>query len=739
MTNDKVESLENYLKTGRLIRKYPPNELLEMEDIIKNGQSNEFFKSLSECISYKEFGNNYYLALVAPSLTGKTQSAFTIKSKKPVYFSLGAFQNIYNCFSMLNKELEKSAIEDHDRFMEIFNETTKTLPSQSISMTILDDFIGSKSRTLGLLFALMKDGLENYVEPTDEDDIKKDWMFFYTRERTIEYTPMSMADFLKHPNYQDFKDNFYVFLDEFVVVGRPWRIFIRNLCRKLKLTCAVASTDADWTDSIGASLKSGSRTELPRLRTICKTEVFPMTKGQVESEEELPDLITKLHSLAANISEEELSKVKLFTDYLLEQCVDSRPGFMYLCIDALLKCVNGDFFNREKITMDELFESFMGRLQFEVYQRKKIDLDTIEGIHAKCQLMCGNYFKKDYYEGQNDELVFDTGNIDNHFFYIKSPVENLTFPLMRAATSQIPIIPNYFKKRAVFEVQSYFKLEEELFLIACLMNNLKYSIAVPFFSIYHKSIALEQDPEPKSLYENLAATAIIDTSSKSLTGTRFEDFLKGVVNSFNRTVCDKKKRRFEIKTEPKIQATLAKFKVPFLYPSNTDWPDVYEKFLPRNSSKILRGNYSKTSIQSRIDAKFDLVNAENNNWSQCIVKCKNRGDNFDVNEFANVIDAKNKFLEKNNENNSKYPIHLTFCKSLGEFKSRNKYGKAVISKAQQEKMNVLRLEPVYESEFNFSHFKLVPWCSKHLPFYQEPEITAIIIDVNSLFKAFHYL
>ena len=328
----------------------------------------------------------------------------------------------------------------------------------------------------------------------------------------------------------------------------------------------------------------------------------------------------------------------------------------------------------------------MGKLQFEVYQRKKLYLDTIEGIYAKCQLMIGNYFKKDYYKVKNDDLAFDAGNIDYHFFYMKSPVESRTFPLMRDVTSEFPIIPYSFENRAQFKIQSYFKLKEELFLIACLMNNLKYSIAVPFFSeIYQKPIVAHlQNPEAMvrsgSLQENLAAAAIIDTSSRRLTGTGFEDFLKGVVNNFNQTVCDKNTNSFEIKTEPKIQATLAKFKVPFLYPSNTDWPDVYEKFLPRNSSKILRGNYTKSSNnQSQIDAKFDLVNVENNNWSQCIVECKNRGDNFDANEFSDVIDAKNKFLEKNNGNNSKYPIHLTFCKSLGEFKARNKYGKAVIS------------------------------------------------------------
>lgn len=71
--------------------------------------------------------------------------------------------------------------------------------------------------------------------------------------------------------------------------------------------------------------------------------------------------------------------------------------------------------------------------------------------------------------------------VDKHFYFLKSPYADSENPflLFNTGDSNVPSFIKYFKteKPAPFEIslQCYFKKEEELFLLACLITPTRFS------------------------------------------------------------------------------------------------------------------------------------------------------------------------------------------------------------------------------------------------------------------------
>lgn len=62
--------------------------------------------------------NKFFTALVAPSMSGKTQAAFSIRSKLPLYFVFSSGQDIYEPFHELSDHLAEVAKEDVEAIKE---------------------------------------------------------------------------------------------------------------------------------------------------------------------------------------------------------------------------------------------------------------------------------------------------------------------------------------------------------------------------------------------------------------------------------------------------------------------------------------------------------------------------------------------------------------------------------------------------------------------------------------------
>lgn len=227
-----LEVFHNYVRIGDHLSKNPGPELQGLEDVIKKESSDR---------------GGFFMALVIPLFGGKTQMAFTIRAKRPLYFTFDQRDPLYKNFSVVSQKLKEYAGDDREKMKKylmdnelIVRENDPTNPKgSSYDYIAINDFRHLNeidSKTLGLFMALMQDG------ETKPQSI--DWMKHYARPRKIIVEPISIIDFVSHPNHISYLNKYLIFLDEFY--GDFDLLFIRNLCRYLKLACMMtAETQRD--------------------------------------------------------------------------------------------------------------------------------------------------------------------------------------------------------------------------------------------------------------------------------------------------------------------------------------------------------------------------------------------------------------------------------------------------------------------------------------------------------------
>ena len=98
------EIFKKYIELGKIIKKDPSKFHADFKS------HDAIVRILSESGKYKSVDYQYsldqlYIALAAPSLTGKTQSAFVIRSKLPLYFVSRTSQLINKPFNSLTGSL----------------------------------------------------------------------------------------------------------------------------------------------------------------------------------------------------------------------------------------------------------------------------------------------------------------------------------------------------------------------------------------------------------------------------------------------------------------------------------------------------------------------------------------------------------------------------------------------------------------------------------------------------------
>ncbi len=108
--------------TSKTIRadsfKGTPFDILETLLINKRQMCNNLFPEI--IANDKIDSDSSFFALAAPSLEGKTQSAFVLEKVKPLYFSLsetlicdrGKVQDIYKNFASLSSCIQSAALDD---------------------------------------------------------------------------------------------------------------------------------------------------------------------------------------------------------------------------------------------------------------------------------------------------------------------------------------------------------------------------------------------------------------------------------------------------------------------------------------------------------------------------------------------------------------------------------------------------------------------------------------------------
>ncbi len=192
----------------------------------------------------KDDFSNSFVAIVAPSMEGKTQSAFSFKRIRPLYFpltgtdpSLPSSQEIYTNFMRLSALLIRCAKKD--AFELPLNVTAHDLKENRSRIPFW---------TLGFLKAL--------VEKANSTELgAKHWLQYFAQQDGFTFEKCSTSEL-----GENFFTGYCLFLDEFE--DGWWKIFLRNLARVVGMICIVSNTNSKISALVGKSSSSGGQQTL---------------------------------------------------------------------------------------------------------------------------------------------------------------------------------------------------------------------------------------------------------------------------------------------------------------------------------------------------------------------------------------------------------------------------------------------------------------------------------------------
>jgi hypothetical protein len=730
-----LNELNAYLETGSLIRKYDESKYYcDLVKLIENYRESDILKKGIEM--YKEHGgvDNIFIALVAPSMTGKTQLAFTIQKKAPLYFAFSKDQDIYKNFTSLSAAIKKFASEDcetvlADPFVQ------KIDNSSIVTLSKLLEVPSMKLATLGFLHDIMNDALNKFSGP--EDIPLSDWMNHFAN---LEINPnanikaISKTEYLTDPTCLQFMRKFYVFLDEFV--GDPELIYIRNLCRLIGLTCVVASTNAKVANLIGLSKKSGSRSEDPSLWSIVVPSLPLIPKEVILKNFGLKN---SLITLSQHVKPDDLERLNKLGEYLTIQCEKSRPGISKL-IDSFLINYSSSLKTEKQVSLDDIFFELIRDISKRISLKKSIFTDS-DGIDSNLKLMIGNHFDNVFVPNNMGENASQA--IDSHFFYLKNPYipSKDPFLLYRSLFERLPKPPLYicrdFEMPIRYNTQCYFNVEEEILMLACLFGEISTTTTEMFNHSLEKS-TLGNTPNKNalvlsgSLLENQACAAVIDSShfssdriSVSLEGVSLRNFISNLFGNLDNVSGPSRMDRCKVYFDkvPELEHFCRSFKVPFLFPTNLKVPKILEELFPVHKSKLRFGEYTRTRSNAVVDASFDLID-QNDAKFVALIECKNRKDPFSTDDLLYNLEKSFQFC--NEEKLPKCRVHFSICKNTSNFKKSSKTDWRELSSFTEAKLiNVYRLSPMEDG------FELLPVKLNQTP-HKNPKMVSIILNMKEI-------
>ena len=714
------------------MRRDKSEELLRLEDLIANHEKSDIVRSALNLYRECEIDDQFFISLAAPSMTGKTQLAFSAESKLPLYFVFDSSQNIYKNFHNLSDDFLYAAKQDYGDFeMKLVKLNWIEGEHEPFSLRLLQKVRDFKFRTLGILFQIM-DGFDDQIV-SSKFNISS-WMEYLSNKRINSkepINPISMVEFCQHSRAQFMLKNFYLFMDEFSAT--PELVVVRNLCRGIGLTCLLASTNAKVMNLIGKSRRSSSRTELPGVWSVVVPKLPPVPTKIIENfglEEKLEKIIKR------TCSEDEERTIKL-VEYIKDQCFVSRPGVSKYILESIDHIVS---VNIEPLTADVFFTTLLKRVTLQIRKRKANAFASAEGINSNVKLLNGDLFDSNYLD--EFRAASSSKMIDNHFFHLKNPnnEDSKPFLLFRDLSNSKPLILRNWVPQDEYLFQCYFDLKEEILLLSCLMASIGSSTTKVFFASDEKESAgngknITSLSYSGNLLEVITLSAVIDSShysndeiDGSFTGVPLGNFFGNFIRNLD-WKCEKFRSKSDIidlKCGKELEDVMKSFKVPFLFPANNKWPKHYEELFPPTLSSFRLGTYYRTSNQDQIDAHFDLL-GRNDEKLQSVVECKNRKKSLYINDHLSILKKAQKFFEK-----EKIFLHLTICRSCADFDDARKSGVITfMDYTESELINVYRLKATRKR----NEFKLVPAVTRS-KLHSNPKLISIIFETEIIDEAF---
>jgi hypothetical protein len=468
-------------------------------------------------------------------MTGKTQMAFNIRSKRPLYFALHYNQPVNKFFrpaSFILKNLLESDFGDaqnilismlKNKAISYRNDQNTNLKetTEIITLDFLDAYLRHhKFKSLGYLVSFVKECENNYTENTNDE-----WMKFYAENQesfeSLKHEPISLSELKAQQDvYMPLLEKYFFFIDEFA--AESGIVMFRNMCRFLRIPCVLASTNSKIVNLIGASTNTGSGTCPPSVFCAVFPKLSTLSHEEIEHFFNEETNCDRFLELARNVSENEERRMSLLLQFFKDQAKKSRPGVSLYLFKAL-KEISESFPESESLKVDALFQEFIEILFRSINYRKKYAFSSLDGMQANVDLLGGKEFNSKYVPSEKSK---NNGSslIDSHFFYLKNPRADSKAEepcLLFRNSIPFPTLLSKLNPENMFEVQGFFDENEELLKLVCLLGDMRsssYKIIYPLKGRFHSAADTGKELEIITYATFLSSSHFNDENSVLLEG-----------------------------------------------------------------------------------------------------------------------------------------------------------------------------------------------------------------------------
>lgn len=718
-----IETLENFVLTRvESIRNYIGDEsVVEGDDFSK-----------------------LFFAMVAPSMTGKTQAAFTFRRIRCLYFLLSdlseGMQKIYKNFEELSTTFRNLITDDFKKLKKLnaLSREPGDIYNQISSSKLFQKHRETKFKTLGFIYSLIEDANANF-NPAEQS-----WMSFFAKApRSFIVRSKSLLDF------ESFNiGNYVLFFDEFE--SSDENAFVRNLFRTAFTPLFVANTNSDAANFVG-SLSSGSREDDLNAWSLAAIKLNSINRNILTGMQ--PGLIKKINTIIRTArTDYERNLIELFLDnFFNEQLNHIRPGFADVIATTILNLPLAN-----QVTLNSILEAVVGALCSKLIEKKPaIEMERV-GILGSFALFLNNAYLKSNITSEEFAAKFShmKSYLQHHFYYLINPVDVNKWCFLTYRPAGIRDRKNYLRLRDLtwkhgfkeWQVEYTYFMEEEIIpFFAC------QGITTPISIPYAFSEGLEfSDANPLTTgratnttqnvplnggeLEVLSSTCIIDasqycdgSSASTFTGQDGKTFLTNLIGNLIKDNGYRRSSKVELNCNVIQEAYLDRVVVPFMFPAGMKLPEFFKNNFYKPEGFVTRsvnfGEFERTENSTQIDQKFRyfLKNGPRTDPSIgiCSVECKY----WRVNLFAGDLVP---ILEKAKRNLAN--ICLLFCNSLGN--STVGTLNSFTTFCNDKRILLFRIAKVQEQVVGKKKFELVPYCPGLTTTTTDVLMTCIIYELN---------
>lgn len=287
-----------------------------------------------------------FVSIITPNLCGKTQLAFSITSKRPLYFnfaskaseltkSFGELSRALKSYLSYDIENQITKFEHCSSRLQIFsndkNENSEHFGRKLISCERLETIHYEKTFvSLGFLLKLVLRSKDNYDSVPEW--AKPSWMKYLSQLKDFAFDPVSIKTIKEQ--FPGVFDGYCLYLDDY---DGPFHAeLIRNLARALGITCVIAGSHRQM--FIYPTFK---RTQFDdSFYSIVVSELGPADPEVLDATLGIISTVNTLQSILED-DKDKSSIFGFFKDFFEIQIPKMRIGVSVLAVESIKQIING--------------------------------------------------------------------------------------------------------------------------------------------------------------------------------------------------------------------------------------------------------------------------------------------------------------------------------------------------------------------------------------------------------------